>query len=315
MLRAMLFPAPPAPVFSPEQTNTASHLPRYEDCNQDARLSVLAVPPALATMWNARHARSAAVRQARGTGLISLLTRMTVTALDAPVRVHRPFEATTGFQLAHDRDASGAVSRLFLNVWATVRGRPHLPPEARAPGASGSAAGSAAGSAIDLVLAGQAFTEHTYTRPFAPPDQRRVTSFAGVPGVPEVPELRYHQPAPASAADAPDGATWLDQLAPDAVETQFLLDHSDANQHVNSMVYVRLFLDAVGRRLAAGGHPPRLRARAFDIAYRKPCFVGERVRAHIRMFGQGDQVGGAGFLAAAGEEARPRCYVRVLYGP
>ena len=312
MLRAMLFPAPPAPVFPPEQTHTASsYMPRYEDCNQDARLSVLAVPPALATMWSAREAGDAAVRQARGTGLISLLTRLTVVSLDAPVRVHRPFEASTGFQLAHDRDASGAVSRLFLNVWAQVRGRPHLPPAQRA----GASAGASAGTSIALVLAGQAFSEHTYTRPFAPPDQRRVTSFAGIPGLPEVPELRYDQPPPASAADAPDGATWLDELAPDPVETMFLLDHTDANQHVNSMVYVRLFLDAVGRRLAASGRPARLRAQAFDIAYRKPCFVGERVRAHLRLFGQGDQVGGAGFLAAAGEDARPRCYVRVLYGP
>jgi len=93
-----------------------------------------------------------------------------------------------------------------------------------------------------------------------------------------------------------------------------MLDQTDTNQHVNSAVYVRCFLDAVQRRLAAGAYPAALRSKAFDIAYRKPCFVGERVRAHIRLFSQGDHIGGAGFIAAAGEEARPRCYVRVVFG-
>jgi hypothetical protein len=304
MLRAMLFPAPAMPAFPPDQAFTSPLFPRYEDCTQDGRLNTLAIPPALATMWHARHARDAGARQSRASGLLPLLTRMTVTSFERPVRVNRPFEAATGFLHAHDRDASGEVSKLFLNVWAGVHGRPHLPAAQRGePGGR------------DLVLAGEAFAEHTFTRPFAPPDQRRVTSFAGIEGAPEVPELRYHQPSPASAAEAPDGASWLDELAADPVETAFLIDHTDANQHVNSLVYVRLFLEASGRRLAAAGPTGRLRTRAFDIAYRKPSFAGDRVRAHMRRFAFGELVGCAGFLAAAGEEARPRCYVRVLYGP
>ena len=302
MLIAMLFPAPIAPEFPPDQVFTNPLYPRYEDCTQDGRLNPLAIPPGLATMWSARDARTSGGRQARASGLTALLTRLTVTSLEQPVRVNRAFEAAVGFQLAHDRDAAGEVTRLFLNIWADVRGRPDLPAAQRAADTGA------------LVVAGQAFAEHTYTRPFGPPDQRRVTSLAGIDGVPEVPEIRYHQPAPASAGEAPAGATWLDELAPDPVDTAFLLDHTDANQHVNSLVYVRVFLDAAGRRLAAGGHPPRLRSLAFDIAYRKPSFAGDRVRAQIRTFAHGERVGVAGFLAAAGEEARPRCHVRVLYG-
>jgi hypothetical protein len=221
--------------------------------------------------------------------------------------VHRPVETLAGFELPNDRDASGAVSRLFTNVWADVRG---------AAGRSGGPRrGEPSPASRALVLAGQAFAEHTFTRPFAPPDQRRVTSLAGLEGHPALPETRYRQPAPSTAGDAPDGATWLGALAADAVDTRFTLDQTDANQHVNSLVYVRLFLDAVQRRLADGDHPARLRSTAFDIAYRKPSFAGERVRAYLRMFAHGDHVGGAGFIAAAGEEARPRCYVRVLFGP
>jgi len=308
MLRAMLFPVPPAPAFPADQATANDHHPRYEDCTQDGRLTTLAIPPSLATTWNAREARYPSVRKARARGLVSLLTRLTVHSFDAPVRVNRPFQVAGGFQLSHDLDASGVVSRLFMNVWTELRGRPHLPREAwdaaRAPDGS-----------AQLVLAGQAFAEHTFTRPFGPPDQRKVTRLTGFEGFPDVPEARYHQLAPSSAGDAPDGASWIDALAPDPVDTMFTLDQTDANQHVNSLIYVRVFLAAMQRRLASGGHPARLRSKAFDIAYRKPSFVGDRIRAHIRMFAHGDHVGGAGFLAAEGEDARPRCYVRAVYGP
>lgn len=303
----MLFPAPPMPVFPPDQTNTAERFPRYEDCTQDGRLTTLAIPPALATLWQTVMLRHRGARNSAAAGVHGLLTRLTVTSIDQPIRVHRMFEATVGFELAHDLDAGGEVTRLFNNVWAEVRGlsgRSGGPRSATRPPASG------------LVLAGRAFAEHTFTRPFAPAGQRRVTSFAGIDGYPELPAARYAAPPPSSAADAPEGATWLDELAPDVVDTVFTLDHTDANQHVNSAVYVRLFLDAVQRRLAAGSHPAQLRSKAFDIAYRKPCFVGDRVRAHLRIFAHGDHVGGAGFIAAVGEDqARPRCYVRALFGP
>src|SRR5262249_738945 len=147
------------------------------------------------------------------------------------------------------------------------------------------------------------------------PDQRKVVTLAGIDGYPEIPDARYHQPAPSTAGDVPEGASTLDELAPDAIDTVFTLDHTDANQHVNSLVYVRLFLDAARRRLAANNQPAMLRNTAFDIAYRKPCFAGERVRAHMRLFGHGNIVGGAGFVAVPGEEARPRCYIRALFGP
>lgn len=298
----MVFPAPPVPTFSPDQAITAERYQRYEDCTQDGRLTAIAIPPALATLWQTTMARHPGARNAVAAGVVSLLTRLTVTSFDQPVRIHRPIESTVGFELAHDRDAAGAVSRLFMNVWADVRGIPGR-------------AGAPASAERDPVLAGRAFAEHTFTRPFAPPDQRRVTSLAGIEGYPEVPAARYTAPAPSTAAEAPAGTTWLDELAADPVDILFTLDQTDANQHVNSLVYVRYFLDAVQRRLASGGHPARVRSKAFDIAYRKPSFAGDRVRAQLRMFAHGDQIGGAGFIAAAGEEARPRCYVRVLFGP
>jgi hypothetical protein len=299
----VLFPAPAAPVFEPAHVVTTERSPRYEDCTQDGRLITTAIPASLATLWEVALAKNPGVRNARAAGVLSLLTRLTVLSLEQPIRVHHPLTSTVGFELAHDRDAAGEVARVYMNVWSEVRGVP------------GRIAGGTRSASRDPVLAGHAFAEHTFTRPFAPPGQRRVTSLEGIAGYPAIPPTHHAAQPPSSAGDAPAGATWLDELAPDLVETRFTLDQTDANQHVNSLVYMRCFLDAVQRRLAAGDHPAKLRSREFDIAYRKPSFVGDCVRIHLRLFAHGDQLGAAGFVAAAGEEARPRCYVRAVFAP
>jgi hypothetical protein len=131
-----------------------------------------------------------------------------------------------------------------------------------------------------------------------------------VEGYPRVPEATY-APSPAtSAGDAPPGARWIDELAPDETEHVFTLDQSDSNQHVNSLAYVRVFLAAVNRRLAARGHLGKLRSTAIDIAYRKPCFPGDRVRTRLRLYEHDGGLGLAGHLAGADDD-KPRCFVRV----
>jgi acyl-ACP thioesterase len=124
--------------------------------------------------------------------------------------------------------------------------------------------------------------------------------------------MQYAAPAPTTANDLPDGARWLDELAPDSAEYAFTLDQTDSNQHVNSLVYIRVFHDAINRRLVATGRPMRMRSRAVDIAYRKPCFAGDKVRASLRLFEHDGGLGAAGLIA--GDDGKPRCYVRVLLG-
>ena len=300
MLHAMSFPAPPAPVFPPDQATTTEEYLRYDDITQDGRLMPIAIPPALGGLWRGVLVKHPGARAAAATGVIPILTRLTIAAHDQRIRVDRPIETRGGFELAHDEDAAGAASRLFMNIWCEVRGIAGriVPREPAGP----------------LSLAGQLFAEHTFTRPFAPPDQRRVTRLE-VAGYPAIPEARHAAPAPTTAGEAPDGATWLDELTTDSTEVSFTLDHTDSNQHVNSLVYIRAFLDAVQRRLAATGRSLNVRSRAVDIAYRKPCFVGDRVRASLRLFDQAGVLGAAGFIATPGDEAKPRCYVRVLVGP
>ncbi len=296
---APMFPAPSAPVFPDNQSAKNESYLRYEDIAQDGRLMPIAVPPALAGLWRTILVKHPGANAAAQTGIIPILTRLTIGTTETAIRVDRPIETTAGFELAHDRDASGEVSRLFMNVWCEVSGLagkivPRTP-------------------AGPLTRAGYLFAEHVFTRPFGPPDQRKITKLS-VPGYPELPEARYPSPAPRTASEAPDGATWLDELAPDTTDVVFTLDQTDSNQHVNSLVYIRIFLDAVNRRLAAAGKPLHLRSRAVDIAYRKPCFAGDRVRAHVRLFEVNGTLGAAGFIAKPGEEAKPGVYVRVTVG-
>ena len=293
----MSFPAPPAPVFRPDQSATTTTFVRYEDVAQDGRIMPIALPPAMSGLWHGVLRNHPGQRNAVASGVLPILTRITLEALDQPIRIDRPVESRAGFELA--RDGDGDDTRIFMTVWAEISGAAGRI-GAREPGPS--------------VLAGRLFSEHTFTRPFAPPDKRRVTRLEG-DGYPAVPEMRYSAPAPTTAAEAPDGARWLDELEPDTTDVCFTLDHTDSNQHVNSLAYVRLFAEAAQRRILGSGRSAKIRSKAVDIAYRKPSFVGDRVRATLRLFELADQLGAAGTIAAPGEDAKPRCYVRMLFGP
>ena len=292
-----MFDAPAAPEFPTGSSATTSQYFRYEDVTMDGRLIPIAAPAGLAGLWREVLVHHAGHKNSIRAGVIPILTRLTIHTTDQQVRVDRPFETHNGFSLAHDRDANGAVSRIFMNIWCQIRGL------------AGRLGRESTG---ELSLAGTVFAEHIYTRPLALPDKRRVIAL-GVDGLPDVPEMRYAAPAPSTAGEAPPGAQWLDELMPDATDYVFTLDQTDSNQHVNSLVYVRLFLEAVNRRLADRGEPLRIRAKAVDVAYRKPCFAGDRVRAHVRLFRAGEQLGAAGYVTGS-DDGKQRCYVRVGLG-
>lgn len=298
MLRAMSFPAPPAPRFPAAQAATTQGHLRYEDCSQAGRLQVAALPPALGGLWREVVARHPGARAVVASGVVPILTRLVLTTEDQPIRIDRPYEAHAGFELAHDRAADGAVTRLFMNVWCDLHGIAGR--VERGPGQPEGA----------LAPAGRVFAEHTFTRLFAPPEQRKVLQL-DAPGYPAVPPTHYPAASPHTAHEAPAGATWLDDLAEDPTDLVFTVDHTDANQHVNSLVYVRTFLDAAQRRLAHAGRSLQVCTRAVDIAYRKPCFAGDHVRVRVRLFALGAEVGAAGMIVGADD--RPRCYVRALF--
>jgi len=260
-----------------------------------------ALPPAIGwTVWRQLLADHDAAKGMQRAGIVAILSRLTVEGSDEPIRVDQKVDSTGGYQLAR-HEVDGQVDKLFLNMWVEVRGSRGrvVPPEG--PGPS--------------VVAGRVFAEHTFTRIFATPEQRRVTRL-DIAGLPAVPEAIYDFPSPASAMALPFDAEPLDDdYVADEALTVFGLDHTDSNQHVNSLVYPRLFAEAALRRLEQRGRPKRALVRSLDIAYRKPSFAGDRVRIHTRIFTLGDRTGAAGYLVDADDPAaRPRCCARILLG-
>ncbi|MCA9680381.1 MAG: acyl-CoA thioesterase [Kofleriaceae bacterium] len=273
---------------------------RWEDIAQDGRIMLTALAPAIGwTVWGGLLRNHEGMVAAGKLGVISILSRLTASGTDEPLRVVEPVASRGTYELAHGADADGKVERLFMNAWVEMRGARGrmVPPEGPGP----------------EVLAGRLFVEHTFTRMLAPPDQRKVVRF-DVPGMPEVPAARYAQPAPRTAMELPPGATPIDDgYLPDPALTCFGLEHTDSNQHVNSLVYPRLFVEAALRRLDVLGRDRKVLVRHLDIAYRKPCFANDRVRVHLRLFELDGRVGAAGFLVADGEPLdRPRVYARIL---
>ena len=289
------FPAPPMPESRPFAEATVRL--RWEDVAQDGRILLTALAPAIDwTVWNGLLKDQPGVVEAEKQGLVAILSRISAEGTDEPIRVIEPVTARGTYELSHSVDERGEVDRLFMNAWVDVRGvRGRIYPPESGP----------------EVPAGKIFVEHTFTRLFGPPEQRRITKL-DVKGLPPVPPARYAAPGFATAMEVPAGATALDDAyVSDPNVTCFGLEHTDSNQHVNSLVYPRLFAEAALRRLDAMGRNRVVLVRSLDIAYRKPSFAGDRVQVHIKMFESGGKVGAAGYLAAEGE-AKPRVCARIL---
>jgi hypothetical protein len=240
-------------------------------------------------------------------GVLPILSRLVLVAGDGPIAVLSPIEAEGSMQLAHTAGEGGDVERIVLNMWCRLygeAGRTHMPTPPNAG---------------ERLLVGRVFAEHVMTRPFAKDrDARKVLRLPEVEGVPVVPPDRYEWRAAEELLDLPEGAAWLDDsFAVDPATVVFGLDHTDSNQHVNSLVYPRIFLEAALRRLWERGRQGALAGRCAELAYRKPCFAGERLRIVARAYERGDDVGVAGALIteeeASGplEAARPRCFARI----
>jgi hypothetical protein len=140
------------------------------------------------------------------------------------------------------------------------------------------------GSPGEVAPVGTLFAEHVLTRPFADKDRRRVSPedvlAAGITLEGSCP----FEPA-RTIMEPPAGAKGIDPaFVQGDVPLAFGLMHTDANQHVNSLVYPRLFEEAVLRRLHALRRPLAVRARALEIGYRRPSFAGDVMRVDTRMF-------------------------------
>jgi len=250
--------------------------------------------PGLGAVWRALGA-SKKLATFREQGILPILRRLIVTGEQGPFSVHAPLHVTGTWRLARETDGE----RIFLGMWL----------EARAP--LGSTLAAPPPPDAERVLVGRIYAEHIITRPFAPPAERKVTRL-DAPGLPSVPEdLQVFEEAEALIAGHP--------LAP-AGEHVFGLLHTDSNQHVNSLVYPRLFEEAVVRALSERTDVPNfsaLVARTLELRYRKPFFTGERaaIALHAGAVTGGPQRAAAvGTFAPTGAALKPSCTIAMWLG-
>jgi hypothetical protein len=287
---------PELPAIAEEQRGESTMMPRYEDVAQDGRFMLSAFPVAMGeAIWRGPLTRITAQRTLLQQGVIPILARMYLEGTDEHVPVTKPVEVSGGYALAHDGDG-GKVERILLNTWADihgVRGRTHMP--------------HGEGDGVRVKL-GRIFAEHVFTRPWGPKEERKVVRFEAE-GIPAVPPDRHPFRPLASSMELPAGATLVDAVPiVDDVRFKFGLSHTDSNQHVNSLVYLRLFEEALTRRASR----PVL-ARWAEIAYRKPCFARESVRVSLSYFEHGAEVGAIGMFVPADDPDtdKPIAYVRM----
>ncbi len=241
---------------------------RYEDIAQDGRALINSIPPALGSVWRALLADVPDPNLLQKQGILPILSRIKINVTEHVVSPFRPYTVEGyGEQLSGIADD---YTRVLFNVHARISAKGGHAVFAGAPGA------------VDLV--GTMFAEHVFTRPFAPKEQRRVLPADLVAAGLMVEGEQPFEPARTVIVE-PEGATAIDSaFVRGEVPLAMGLMHTDANQHVNSLVYPRLFEEALLRRLATLGRPLAVRARSMEIGYRRPSFAGDVLRVDTRLF-------------------------------
>lgn len=263
--------------------------PRYGDVSQTGRFRLESIPPlCIERVWPVVLERHPSSEEAIALGQVPILTRLVIEASDGSFSVVEDATMRGGYALAHGvRHDTGELDRIYLNMWGELAAH------------TGHAYSPTRGGPV--ARAGRVFAEHVFTRLFAPPAERKVTKLEGVRGLPTVPEKRYDAAPPRALREAPSDATRA-LAAWDSAPSVFGLDHTDSNQHVNSLVYPRMFVESalrVARRerfemLAAGNAEPT----AIELGFRRPSFAGDGVRFHVELHACPDRVVATGALYA-----------------
>jgi len=293
---------PNLPSVPPEHRAEGDFFVHYEDIAQDGTLKVGGMLAgiglvSIGKLWM----KTESSRSLRAQGIVPILTRLTMQSTGGPLSVRNKVSADGVYQIGHTRDASGNVSRILLNGHTELYGpaaRTHPPQPANAG---------------ERLHVGRAFAEHVFTRPFGKLSDRKVLELPTSEGTFVPPDQLPSRSPLDTLAVTP--TRWLDDaLKLDPLPITFGLTHTDSNQHVNSLVYPQLFEDAALRRLFDHGKSTKaLLADTLDVAFRKPCFAGERMFVWLRAFEWDGALGAAAYLGPEGcppERAHTLCSLR-----
>lgn len=258
---------PPAPDARRSLVGEERARLRYEDVSQDGRMRVEGIwAPTGRLLWSGSELGRRVFCLGRDHEINTVLTRVILEATEAHVRPRVQLENALMARFEQRLGADGNPTAVHLNTWLSS----HV-----------TDAGAQAGAQRRTLVA-RAFGERVLAIFKNPPGQRRLTT---LPDSTEPLPTSGAEPREApSLLEVPPGCELLDaypRLDPSRVV--FGLSHTDSNQHVNSLAYVRFFENAALGRLLDLGLGATFMARRVEIAYRKPCFAGESLRVAVQL--------------------------------
>ena len=294
------------PTLPPEQVATAEFAMRYDDVDQEARLKCGSAANSLGpAVWATLLNKHPVAHWGWKTLVLPVLSRLLVERGDGPLSVRKPLVTKGALDFAHVVGKEpGSVDRIIAAMWVELEGAVGLTNGPKPPNAG------------EPILAARIYGEHVLTAVFAAAGQRKVQAL-GAEGFPSVPPRVYEAPPLELYASPPAGATLIGE--PMLSEPHlFGLVHTDANRHVNSLVYPTLFEAHALACLAAHRETkPRL-ARFLELGFRRPFFAGERARIRTQLFR--DAQGALGAAATMepmegkdGAPPKPSTYARLRF--
>lgn len=241
---------------------------RYEDICQDGRMMTQALPGAIGSLWQSS-LNSPGMNELVASGVVPILSQLWIEGEDERLHPGQPARCAGTASLGHTRQSDGGLHRIVLDLQVDVSAT------------RGSVLGPRRAGDGEEVLAGRVHARYVFTRPFHGPGQRRVTRLQAE-GFPEVPACEVPSIAFEAMLERDAALQELEAAAP-CPPHAFSLQHCDSNQHVNSMVYPRLFEEAAQSHLLAEGHKPTL-SRRVALRFRRPFFAGQRARIRLHSF-------------------------------
>jgi hypothetical protein len=236
---------------------------------QDGRVLLGPLCASLGVVWREELGSHPLYPFCRDQGIIPITTRFVIEGGDGPFAVEQPVDVEGSWDMTRTQNPQRVLLNIRTSLSAPI-GRTNLPP----PDDAGTRA-----------VVGSVLAEHVFTRPFAEASERRVTELGDYSQTAAL----VAWPEPKALWEQIDTSTYVDVAL-----IAFGATHTDSNQHVNSLVYPRLFEEAVLRRLEELGQPTQVLMRGLDVRYRKPSFMGDRLCLALRLFERDGKAAAAG---------------------
>ncbi|MEW6778324.1 MAG: hypothetical protein AB1405_18645, partial [Bdellovibrionota bacterium] len=208
----------------------------FEDLTERAAVKLTSLLRLVArTNWPLFQENIIPNEQRTKTGLTAIIYRMELESTGNSVDLTKPAKVDVKISLAHAGEGKDRriISVSDIGLW---------------------------GNAIrenNYVLAARVYIHHVFTRPFGPPENRRVTELEAPLGFSKpFPDRKIDFLRPEDLLSPPEGLKPLHSDLSDGEPHVWAYELTDLNQHVHAMDYVGTGITFAADQMARVGHPP-----------------------------------------------------------